>query len=65
MTWDYTDITAIGGKAGSKPSVLLMGNLATPYLSRKGKQLVREADGDVGRGWWRKRTPTCSGSDKD
>jgi len=27
--------------------VLLMGNLSNPYLSRKGKQPVREAD----RGW--------------
>jgi hypothetical protein len=51
MTWDYTDIKAIGGEAGSNPSVLLMGNLSNPYLSRKGKQPVREADRDVGRGW--------------
>ena len=65
MTWDYTDIKAIGGEAGSKPLVLPMWNLGTQYLSRKGKQLVREADGDVGRGWWRKRRPVCNGSDKD
>ena len=24
LVWDYTDITAIGGEAGSNPSVLLM-----------------------------------------
>jgi hypothetical protein len=49
--WDYTDITAIGGKAESKPLLLLMRNMSNPYLSRKGKQPAREADRDVGKGW--------------
>jgi hypothetical protein len=47
--WDYTDITAIGGEAGSNPSVLRMRNLGTPYLSRKGKQPARVADRGVGK----------------
>jgi hypothetical protein len=57
-------MTAIGGEAGSNPSVLLMRNLVNPYLSRKGKRPVRE-DGGVGRGEWKKRMPVCNGPDKD
>ena len=56
---------AIGGEAGSNPLVLLMRNLLNPYLSRKGKQPAREADGGVGRGEWKKRMPVCNGPDKD
>ena len=65
LVWDYTDITAIGGEAGSTPSVLCMRNLVNPYLSRKGKQPARVADRGVGRGVWKKRMPVCSGPDKD
>ncbi len=65
MVWDYTDVMAIGGQAGSNPSLLLMRNLVNPYLSRKGKRLARGADRGVGRGIWKKRMPVCNRLDKD
>lgn len=58
-------MTAVGGQAGANPSVLLMRNLVNPYSSRKGKQPARGADGDVGRGVWKKRILAYSGPDKD
>ena len=56
---------AIGEKAESNPSLLLMWNLVSPYFSRKGKRTARGADGDVGMGSWRKRMLVSNRSDKD
>jgi hypothetical protein len=39
-------------------------NVVSPYSSRKGKQLVREADGGAGMGGWKKRRPSCNEADK-
>ena len=33
-------------------------------LSRKGKPLVRGADGVAGRGGWKKRRPSCNEADR-
>jgi hypothetical protein len=35
----------------------------TPYLSRKGKQTARRADGGAGLGGRKKRMPSCNGAD--
>src|SRR3954467_7422111 len=38
-------------------------NVETPYLSRKGTQAVRQADGGAGLGRRKKRRPPCNGVD--
>src|SRR5215813_6968287 len=38
--------------------------MATPYVSREGKQAVRQADRRAGRGGWKKRRPLCNGVDR-
>jgi hypothetical protein len=39
--------------------------MVNPYLPREGKQPVKEAHRDMGRGMWRKRTLLCNGGDRD
>ena len=40
-----------------------MRNTVSPYCSRKGSLAVKRADGSAGRGWGRKRKPSCNGMD--
>ena len=44
---------------------IFMQNLVSPYLSRKGKQSARKADGDADRRSPKKQMPTCNGPDSD
>ena len=45
------------------PHRLQKRNVETPYLSRKGKQAARRADGGAGLGCRKKRRPSCNGAD--
>jgi hypothetical protein len=40
-----------------------MRNTVSPYCSREGSLAVKRADGSAGRGWGRKRKPSCNGLD--
>lgn len=53
-------------KGGPKPSVRTTRNTVNPYRrpSCSGRSTARKAVGGAGRGWRRKRTPACNGSDR-
>jgi hypothetical protein len=66
LTWGSTDIHATGGKAEPKPLVRFTRNTVNPYRcpGRLGRSTARKAVGGAGKGWRRKRTPACNGSDR-
>jgi len=47
-----------------RPELVKPENMATPYISREGKQAVRRAYGCAGMRGWKKQTPPCSGVDR-
>jgi hypothetical protein len=55
-------------RGGTYPTRVFTGNVVSRYLSLRdlqGKHPVREAEGDVGKGEWRKRRPLSNRADRD
>jgi hypothetical protein len=58
------DVVSPADRRSLTHPVVLVRNVVSPYLSRKGKPTVRAADGGAGKGRRKKRRPPCSGVDR-
>jgi hypothetical protein len=64
LSFPTVDNTTTGEQAGPNPLMVLIRNVVSPHVSRKGKRPVREADRRGGMGRWSKRRPLCNGTDR-
>jgi hypothetical protein len=58
------DVASPADRRSLTHPMVLVWNVVSPYLSRKGKRAVRQAHGGAGLGRRRKRRPSCSGMDR-
>ncbi len=58
------DVASPADRRSLTHPMVLVRNVVSPYLSRKGKPTVRAADGGAGKGRRKKRRPSYSGVDR-
>jgi hypothetical protein len=64
-TMHSVTIKSSGRKQASKLAYFSKRNVKTRYRSHLGRFVERQTDGGAGVGGWKKRKPSCNGSDTD